>query len=578
MSASRPGRVLTFYSFKGGTGRSMALANVASILANRNGGQRVLAIDWDLEAPGLHRYFRPYIRVGPQDRDVEIERRPGLIELLAAVWDRVSIESRLLEREELVSSYFASVDLGKYTLQTDIPGLQFMKAGCFDSSYPARVNTFGWEPLYTGQPSFFGAFADYLASRYDFILIDSRTGLTDISGICTALMPDTLVAVFTPNRQSLSGVLDVIKQASGHRTRSDDLRPFRVFPLVSRVELSELKLNDAWRFGDTAEDVKGFQPEFEQAFAELYGLSNCDLTAYFDEAQIQYVPYYAFGEKIAVRSEESATRTLARSFAGFTDILSTSTSPWEFQVRSFDKGSGVEVPIEIPWDLEWFANHRNRSFAGLTKFGRTSAMEIRFSLSHVKPAVSRRQLLDAARKAQLYTDWPVGIVHEAHGPRPSADGIYAEIVGESYKSYDYWALRQDGDFFLLRSYVEDLPRPENEIFVDTRILEIAESLLYCKRLYESLDVSPRAEVRIMIEHFGLAGRFLGATNRFSPPGPTGVDSMRTKADVVLGRIEGDLLKLVKRFTEPLFEIFDFHHVDDSVYEPLIESVRSKALV
>jgi hypothetical protein len=147
MSAPRPGRVLTFYSFKGGTGRSMALANVASILANRNGGQRVLAIDWDLEAPGLHRYFRPYIRVGPQDRDVEIERRPGLIELLAAVWDRVSIESRLLEREELVSSYFASVDLGKYTLQTDIPGLQFMKAGCFDSSYPARVNTFGWEPL-----------------------------------------------------------------------------------------------------------------------------------------------------------------------------------------------------------------------------------------------------------------------------------------------------------------------------------------------------------------------------------------------------------------------------------------------
>ena len=56
-----PGRVITFYSFKGGTGRSMALANIATTLAQRN-GNRVLAIDWDLEAPGLHSYFRPYLK------------------------------------------------------------------------------------------------------------------------------------------------------------------------------------------------------------------------------------------------------------------------------------------------------------------------------------------------------------------------------------------------------------------------------------------------------------------------------------------------------------------------------------
>jgi MinD-like ATPase involved in chromosome partitioning or flagellar assembly len=45
----RNGKIVTFYSYKGGTGRSMALANVAWILAN--GGNRVLTIDWDLEAP-----------------------------------------------------------------------------------------------------------------------------------------------------------------------------------------------------------------------------------------------------------------------------------------------------------------------------------------------------------------------------------------------------------------------------------------------------------------------------------------------------------------------------------------------
>ncbi|KUO04833.1 hypothetical protein AQJ67_10040 [Streptomyces caeruleatus] len=45
---------MTFYSYKGGTGQTMALANTAWILAAD--GKRVLAVDWDLEAPGLHRF------------------------------------------------------------------------------------------------------------------------------------------------------------------------------------------------------------------------------------------------------------------------------------------------------------------------------------------------------------------------------------------------------------------------------------------------------------------------------------------------------------------------------------------
>src|SRR2546423_416248 len=42
---------VTFYSYKGGTGRSMALMNVAAILADR--GKKVLVVDFDLEAPGI---------------------------------------------------------------------------------------------------------------------------------------------------------------------------------------------------------------------------------------------------------------------------------------------------------------------------------------------------------------------------------------------------------------------------------------------------------------------------------------------------------------------------------------------
>src|SRR5438874_11280472 len=70
--AQEQGRIYTFYSYKGGTGRSMALANFAWIMAAS--GKRVLVIDWDLEAPGLHRYFRPFLT------DPDLFETDGLID------------------------------------------------------------------------------------------------------------------------------------------------------------------------------------------------------------------------------------------------------------------------------------------------------------------------------------------------------------------------------------------------------------------------------------------------------------------------------------------------------------------
>ena len=68
------GKIITFYSYKGGAGRSLALANVAWILASR--GKRVLCVDWDLEAPGLHRYFGPFLN------DPQLARSRGVIDWL----------------------------------------------------------------------------------------------------------------------------------------------------------------------------------------------------------------------------------------------------------------------------------------------------------------------------------------------------------------------------------------------------------------------------------------------------------------------------------------------------------------
>jgi MinD-like ATPase involved in chromosome partitioning or flagellar assembly len=51
--------IYTFYSYKGGVGRSMALVNIAELFYQN--GLNVLMVDFDLEAPGLERYFKEFI-------------------------------------------------------------------------------------------------------------------------------------------------------------------------------------------------------------------------------------------------------------------------------------------------------------------------------------------------------------------------------------------------------------------------------------------------------------------------------------------------------------------------------------
>src|SRR5207247_467658 len=86
------GQVVTFYSYKGGTGRSMALANAAVLLAwQRDTLGNTLMIDWDLEAPGLHKYF-PARDDGGRMADPD---RAGLADLFVALFESARTISTL---------------------------------------------------------------------------------------------------------------------------------------------------------------------------------------------------------------------------------------------------------------------------------------------------------------------------------------------------------------------------------------------------------------------------------------------------------------------------------------------------
>jgi len=332
------GQVITFYSYKGGTGRTMALANTACLLTRKADAKRgVLMIDWDLEAPGLHRFFYPrrQHQTQPGNRiylDDSFEHLPGLIDLFVAINEKLDqfAPENDIQTEQEARELIGSIDFGKYIWETERPGISLLKAGCFDSRYPLRVNTFDWETLYNRSPWLFRLLAEELSKRYDFVLIDSRTGITDTSGICTMIMPEKLVVVFVPNEQSIVGVIDLVENAVQYRIASDDLRALDIYPLPSRLEDEHPDLKNKWRFGELEENLVGYQVIFENLFRRLFQLKDCSLTSYFDNVQVQHVPYYAYGEKLAVLEERTEDRlSIAKSYKNFCDQLVYSVKPWD---------------------------------------------------------------------------------------------------------------------------------------------------------------------------------------------------------------------------------------------------------
>jgi hypothetical protein len=204
---------------------------------------------------------------------------------------------------------------------TPVVGLSLLRAGRLDRDYQEKLSQFDWPQIFDTWPTLFTKFAEHFANRFDYVLIDSRTGLTDTAGICTALLPEKLVLVFTVNSQSIEGCLEVAPRIIQMRARSHDLRPLLVYPLPSRVDEAEAGLVHQWR--------SGYQRQFEALFETSFALDRCDLTRYFNEVQIPYTPYFAFGEEIAVQSESEGKSPLAQAYERFAQRLVDHDLPWE---------------------------------------------------------------------------------------------------------------------------------------------------------------------------------------------------------------------------------------------------------
>jgi hypothetical protein len=282
------GQIVTFYSYKGGTGRSMALANVAWVLASNR--QKVLVIDWDLEAPGLHRYFRPFLA----DKELTEPESKGLIEFVRNY--AVLAATPPAEGTRSGKWYEPHAQIWKWAtplrwprgpiLNLDNRGeIQFVPAGRQGPDYAERINTFDWSALYQahGGDRFFQSVREQAKREFDYVLIDSRTGVSDTSGICTIQMPDILVACYTYNIQSIMGASDIARRVLNKRPG------LAVFPVAMRVEFTE------------TDSLIPMRKLARERFGDLVAATNRE--QYFDKTEVPYYPKYSFFERLAAFEE-----------------------------------------------------------------------------------------------------------------------------------------------------------------------------------------------------------------------------------------------------------------------------------
>lgn len=269
------GQILTFYSYKGGVGRSMALANIAILLAMK--GKKVLIVDWDLEAPGLEYYFKDYF-------DSQLASNvPGIINLLHSFGNDDHDDRKINWRDCVI----------KFTVRDS--DLNIITSGEKDNHYFSLVRALDVDNFYEKMQG--GNFIESLRNEwkieYDFILIDSRTGITDLGGVCTIQLPDVLVLLFNSNEQNLMGIVEVANKASLERKKLPfDRFSLLIYPIASRFDAqAEFKISQEW--------LDRFASELKDCFSNWLPKS-IDVRDFIEATKIPYTPYFSFGEKLPV--------------------------------------------------------------------------------------------------------------------------------------------------------------------------------------------------------------------------------------------------------------------------------------
>jgi MinD-like ATPase involved in chromosome partitioning or flagellar assembly len=185
--------IISFFSFKGGVGRTSSL--VATALTLARSGHRVAIVDLDLEAPGLATIFSP-------DDSTNL----GVIDYL--------LEKKVQKDDWSLRTHINLIN-EIALLGDDGQPLQLLPAGKVDENYLEKLARLDFQNIVDGELK--NTMQNMLkelesAGRpLDFILLDARAGFHDIGGLAITNLSHGVVIFGTQSRQSWAGLTHVIR-------------------------------------------------------------------------------------------------------------------------------------------------------------------------------------------------------------------------------------------------------------------------------------------------------------------------------------------------------------------------------
>jgi len=228
--------IITFFSFKGGVGRTTALVATALTLA-RN-GHRVAIVDLDLEAPGLSSIFSP-----------DNPKPFGVIDYL--------LEKKIQSNNWSLRDHILTIndplligDLGEE--------LYLLSAGTVDNNYLEKLARLDFQNLIDHQlPETFQEMIKEIESDkrpLDFILLDSRAGFHDIGGLALTDLSHAAVIFGRQSQQSWAGLTHVIRRLSRPLSEEREQLP------VVLVHAMSPSVRETARYGEYEEfNLKAYQ-------------------------------------------------------------------------------------------------------------------------------------------------------------------------------------------------------------------------------------------------------------------------------------------------------------------------------
>jgi len=209
----------TFYSVRGGVGRSTALGYAAQILASK--GRRVVCVDFDLEAPGLASLFGV---------DGEVREGQGVLPLLISI-----------DRNEAPDASKHLIKIPKsdelYCLPAGLPNAEYARLLQF-------IQPTAW---YAEERNPLRELVDIISNKLPFkpdvVMFDSRTGISEISAPLLFELADIAVIVFFPHPQAQNANKEVVRALMASKTaRKVDGRNLTPEPrfLVSPIPSSRI--------------------------------------------------------------------------------------------------------------------------------------------------------------------------------------------------------------------------------------------------------------------------------------------------------------------------------------------------